>query len=442
MTRTRSRLFLQTLFVFSGATSLVYEILWMRGFAIVLGSTVYAMSCVLTAFMLGLTIGAAVAGRALRTRADRAPGAYLAAYGVLELAIGLYAAVFTPTLFLGQEAYLSFLAGLPGEGALATLAVHFAFSFVLTALPTIAMGATLPVLSMSLAADEDTSALYGANTLGAAAGSLAASFLLIYVFGCLGATWIVAGINALIFAVSLAVARRWRERPFSSAAAPAALPGGEEWSPALLLALSFFSGYVFFSYELVWDRCLGLVLGNRVYVTSITLAAVLACLTLGARYSRRLLATRSPDRILGGCYSVSVLAVGIAVLAAPAALASEPRRPEALAVFLLTLLPIPALAMGIVFPLLLSLPARGARGTRVGRLYAANTLGSVLGALLTGYVLISRLHSNRILLVHAGLLLACLWVVRATRRTGPSPFAPATLAAAVVLAAAGALRWD
>ena len=93
------------LFFASGATSLILELLWLRGFAILLGSTLYAMSCVLTAFTLGLALGSNLAERWLRyveRSGPRAPGFFVVAYGLLELVIGASGLLLTLVLFRNQ----------------------------------------------------------------------------------------------------------------------------------------------------------------------------------------------------------------------------------------------------------------------------------------------------------------------------------------------------
>lgn len=432
---------MSALFFTSGATSLVYEILWLRGFAIVLGGTVYSMSCVLTAFMGGLALGATLATRFIERRATRSRATFVRAYAVLELVIGLYGLAVTPALFLGQETWLSLIGRFQDASALGTLAVHFAFSLAALLIPTVCMGATLPILVMGLERTSDSVGLYSFNTFGAATGSLVASFALIYFFGVIPSTVIVTVLNGLIALAAFVLARRLEgDAPSTGEAEPAPEPHAVSWSPRVLLALSFFSGLLFFAFELVWNRSLSILLGNRVYVTSITLLTVLVCLGLGARLCRSMLRKASADRILIGSYLFAAGALCVGLLAEPALYVKSPLL---LVVFVIAGIPLPAIAMGIVFPLLLTLPAHGVpRGVHVGRLYAVNTLGAMGGSLVTGYVLFATLGSNRILLVGIGVLLLSLVLLLAGARGASRVSKPAVAVITLLVALAFGLRWN
>jgi len=442
------------LFFVSGAMSLVLELLWLRGFAILLGSTLYAMSCVLTAFTLGLALGSKLAERWLRhveRSGPRAPGYFVVTYGALELVIGLSGLLLTLALFRAQGVLLAGLAGTGGDSLAGTLASHFSLSFLLMAIPTTCMGATLPILCMGLRRDVDTSSLYSFNTFGAAVGALAANFVLIYHFGCIVSAVLVAFAGATLWLVALVTARRMptQEGEAVELGHPGSEtgPGGdwgprESWSPTSFLGLAFFSGYVFFSYELVWNRVLGLILGNRVYVTSVTLFLVLLCIGIGARSSPFLARRFAPRSLVLGCYSIAILSVLCASWAHVSVLQSSGSTAVA-ALFVMALICVPATAMGVVLPLLLTLPAPGAtRGIHVARLYAANLMGSVLGSLLTGYVLIETLGSGRLLLANAGLLLLSLgFFARPSAGWGPLR-GGAIVTLGVCLAATSLMRWS
>jgi len=441
-------LLIYCLFFISGATSLVFEILWLRGFAIVLGSTLYAMSCVLTAFTLGLALGGAVADRFVHRFAERPAGFFIAAYGLLELGIGVSGLLLTLALFRGQEGLIQIVAGATGSSFAATLASHFGLSLLLMAIPTVGMGATLPILCMGLARDADTSALYSFNTFGAAAGSLVASFVLIYLFGCIQSAALVAALDAAVCAAALAAASRAGQRsarvpaPEAAAADAPEAAASDAWSPMSFLGLSLFSGYAFFSYELLWNRLLGLILGNRVYVTSITLFLVLFCLGLGARLSRILRGRVQPRNLLFACYAVAIVSL-LAAAEMHAVVLVPPTSRLATWAFVGALIVVPATAMGVVLPLLFTLPLRGlVRGVHVARLYVANLVGSVLGSILTGYVLIALLGSGRLLLLNSAVLLGALLVfARPAGGWGRRGFAR-VLALSACVFAVFAMRWS
>ncbi|MCX7016923.1 MAG: fused MFS/spermidine synthase, partial [Candidatus Sumerlaeota bacterium] len=169
-----------TFFFFSGAAGLVYEVLWMRQFGRVMGNTTVSLSAVLTAFMGGLAIGSWIGGRIADRRHD-----HLRLYGLLEVAIGLYA-LSIPTLIVSIKPILAALyrPG-PGTAAFALLPyVRFVLALAIMVVPTIFMGATLPLLIKYFTArSEEVGArvglIYGINTVGAMAGAFLAGFFLI-----------------------------------------------------------------------------------------------------------------------------------------------------------------------------------------------------------------------------------------------------------------------
>lgn len=183
-------------FVLSGAAALTYQVAWQRMLLTIYGVQVEAVTVVVTAFMLGLGLGS-VAGGWL---ADRPGVNRLAAFVALEAAIGVYGAA-SVWLF----GTVGGLTGPAGTGAV------FLATFALVALPTGAMGATLPLLvahavRSSGSVGRSMSILYCANTLGGAAAAIAAAIVLLRVFGLQGTVWTAAGINATVALAVVAVA--------------------------------------------------------------------------------------------------------------------------------------------------------------------------------------------------------------------------------------------
>src|SRR5436190_10669461 len=164
---------LYIVFFLSGATGLVYEVIWVRLTGLVFGNTSLAISTVLGAFMAGLALGSWKLGR----KADRTKNP-LRLYGLLELGIGISAAL-VPLAFRAMDSlYWSVapsLSSTPG----ATGFIRFATSFIILLAPTFFMGGTLPVLSRFFTekvneVERKVGTLYALNTFGAAAGTLAA----------------------------------------------------------------------------------------------------------------------------------------------------------------------------------------------------------------------------------------------------------------------------
>lgn len=406
----------------SGASSLILQIIWLRGFALVFGSTVYSLSCVLTAFMLGLAVGSFGIGRVLRHDGPlrRNP---LLAYGALELVAGLFALLLTPTLFLYQTEYLQWIGSLASpDQHWRMLGVHFVISSGLLLIPTACMGASLPLISLLPRHRAELPGLYGVNTIGAATGSLLASFWLIYQYGCFVAIYAACGINAALFVVAL-IAQRW-VRPLEEQPAPRPVvedaasqaPAAVRHDPVAIIALAVFSGFTLLSCEITWNRLLSLFLGNRIYVHSVTLSTILLCLALGARLSGVWVKRVNPYSLVATSYAIALISLACAFVFEPVALRLiMEAEPSALGravqvAFVLTMIVIPCIAMGVVFPTTLAVEARteADSGAWLGAIYGANTLASVAGSLLAGYVLMDALGSNGIVLVNAGLLVVAV----------------------------------
>lgn len=194
---------LAALFFATGATSLVFEVLWVRGLTLVVGNTTFAVSLVVAAFLGGLAAGNAVAGQ-LSLKVTRP----LRAYAIAEGLAGLLALLVT--LLLPRLSAALAAVGLPGGGP---VVARLAVVALLMAPPTIAMGASLPLLASwvgkSMAhAGVEVGRLYTLNTLGAAFGCAVAGFFLIGFFGVSTTAYLACATNLLVAAAALALSRR------------------------------------------------------------------------------------------------------------------------------------------------------------------------------------------------------------------------------------------
>ncbi len=206
------------LFLLSGATSLVYEVVWLRKLILIFGSTQFATSTILSTFMAGLALGAFVAGRRI-TRSQIAP---LKIYGLLELGIGVYA-LFVPFLFRALSPVYQTLwdAGMSESFVALSVAKFVGIAAVLLP-PTVMMGATLPILSRQIADDPKriggkVGTLYAINTFGAVAGTFLAGFVLVPHLGVRQTLWVTAAINGLLGLTAMWLAGRL-PRPETAAA--------------------------------------------------------------------------------------------------------------------------------------------------------------------------------------------------------------------------------
>lgn len=424
------------LFLGSGLAGLVYQELWLRLLGLVFGVTVYAASAVLAGFMAGLALGSAIGGRwADRTRRP------LMLYGGAEVLVGL-SALATPALLDGVErVYVALHPALPHLPGLLTL-VRFVLSIAVLLVPTMLMGATFPLivrasLRGSRPLGEDASVLYAANTAGGIAGTLLAGFYLIGGMG-IGASFrLAAALNVLVGLAAMALSRA-REQGAAPAHAPVADVADD--APAALhrrlLVVFAVSGFASLALEVVWFRVLVLFLQVTTYAFTVMLAAFLCGIASGSTVDARLFRKRR-DFLLWLVAIETLLAVAAAasmllldrsydVLKAVEPWLGRPSDRRSVLLLLasfLTLFPATFL-MGLAFPIGLRLyVGDGAAGSRIGRFYAWNVCGSILGALAGGFAFLPLLGSRHSVILLAALSLAsALWLAgalpAASRRAG------------------------
>ncbi|MFI5320421.1 MAG: fused MFS/spermidine synthase [Myxococcota bacterium] len=376
-------------FLLSGFAALVYQTAWTREFAFVFGTSELAIATVLAAYMAGLAAGAALAGR-LAPRVRRP----VLTYGLLELGVAL-SALAIPYLIRGASALL--LAwfgeqpGLPDARAGAISVFYLTTSFAILMLPTLFMGATLPLLVRhAVRSDAELGPriawLYAINTGGAVAGTLTTAFVLLDAFGLRGTVWIAVALNAGVFLVAAALARIAPAPRDPEPAGARAAAAGPRWVLPLIAA----SGVVSFSYEVLWTRLLSHRLGASVYAFATMLGSFLLGIALGSALASRLARTAARAATGFAFVQLGVAALSLAAFAAadwlPLALGEEiALAPNAGAAFAL-LLPA-ALCIGATYPLAVRIHAGGAEdaGAASARVYAWNTAGSILGALGAAY---------------------------------------------------------
>jgi predicted membrane-bound spermidine synthase len=385
----------------SGMAGLIYEIVWARYLALFLGHTQYAVVSVLVAFMGGLALGNFWLGQ-LSDRA-RTP---LGIYAWLEIGLGAYALAF-PAYYSFCHRLFIYLARSWQPAGATMLALKFAFSLFAILLPTVLMGGTLPVLArfVTRCLDElraQVAALYAMNCAGAVAGCLAADFWLIPTWGlkltlyCAAAMNLAVGLTALILHLS--------SRPGAASEATTSLvPGAEQFSPkSFRLALIGIgvSGFVAMLYEVAWTRLLALVLGSSTHAFSLMLLTLIAGISMGAWVINRWKTLR---RILDA-FAWAEIALALALLSSMFLYQHLPfwfaniaallaRRPEAYPLYELAqalicfgVMIVPAVCLGLTLPLVsrVATPEVSQTGGAVGRVFAINTLGTLLGAAITG----------------------------------------------------------
>lgn len=423
---------LALLFFLSGASALIYQVVWLRMLSLVFGVTVYAATTVLASFMAGLAIGSGAAGRV--TDRVRRP---LAWFGAAELLIAA-TAVLSPAAFdLIGSLYIRMAAG---STSAATLTVARVVCSALVLLPpTILMGATLPlVLQSSLAGSAAVGSrigvLYGINTAGAITGALVAGFVLIGALGLTRTLQLAAVVNVIVGAGALMVSRRAAARP-SGARTPAAEPPRPV--PRLIPLVFFVSGFTSLALEVIWFRTLVLYFPATTYAFTAMLATVLAGIALGSLMAAAFLRRREPALWLFGALHGGI---GLAALGGVVLLASTYRGSGGIANLAagaaLTILPT-AVLMGAAFPIgcRLWLASREDAGRRVGVLYSVNVAGAIAGSLVTGFALLPRLGAAGSLRAAAAVSVASAMAVllAGVRRRGTAAGALGLAAAFVAL---------
>jgi spermidine synthase len=425
----------------SGFAALVYQMLWIRQLALVLGSTTAAISTVVAAFMAGLALGSGAIGAWIDRRRDP-----LAVYAVLEAGIGAAAlAVMAALPRLGSIYPL--LAAATSGSAVLLAAVRFPLAFLLLLVPTSLMGGTFPVLVKALARDGErlgatAGRLYAVNTAGAVAGCFTAGIWMLGVLGLPGAYAVAAAMNgcAALGAAAILLVTGGRAAP-----APAAQPqrGLPPAASAVAWAVGI-SGAIALGYEIVWSRALAIVLGHSIYAFTFVLSTYLAGLALGGALAAPVLdRLKRPDRAFACGLLVLAVVSGAGIWLIPSlpirdyTLGMSPLRYiRANLVSTTILLGPPTLILGALLPLAIRACTAGVEraGRDAGRVYAGNTLGSIAGSLLTGFVLVPRLGTERAwLALSASSAALALWVgLRARWPAGWTRAAVLSIAAAAV----------
>jgi spermidine synthase len=415
MHQTQIRSIALLLTTLTGFTGLVYEVTWEKLLATLLGSHSAATAAVLGLFLGGLALGYALFGhltrRLLKGTAQVRPGRLLIVYGAIEVAIGVHALAFLPLLELTREASL----WLPGTGGPGAFALDVALAALVIAPGAVLMGGTIPFLTQALARDVEHATrihaqVYAVNTLGAFVGALAAGFWLLPSLGLGGVLTTMAALN-----LAAGAAFAWlgfRSNPSTSVAD---LEVGASLSTksglvCIFAAIAALTGFAMMAVQTVLIRIGALALGASQLTFSMVVAAFVVCIAAGSfgvsalrHISRRLLA-------IDLWALVAVLTLLYAPLenatwAAHVVRSFFGREPVELFTYLLCMFLVLLLAIGpavllsgATLPLVFHQLRRehGDLGSRAGSLYGWNTLGSLAGALLGGFVLLYWLELHQV----------------------------------------------
>lgn len=390
--------------VVTGATGLVYEVVWQKYLATLLGSHSEATSAVLGLFLAGLSIGyrlfGTVAGRVVRRaqRAGRVPR-LLPLYAMVEAGIGIYALCYPWFFSAVQSVSLQLPQSSPGAG----FAVDVGLAALLILPPTILMGGTVPLLTQGLSRDlEDAThfhaLVYGFNTAGAFFGACASGFFLIPWLGLHGVMYAAGVVNIVAGVVLGVLGRRSEAEALADAEPPGPRPPG--WW--VYVAVALLTGFAMMGVQTVANRVGALALGSSPFTFSLVAALFVSCIAAGSFAVSAL--KQIPTRLL----LLNQAALLTCLIFLDGFLPNSPFWAHVLrttfsqtnlafygfyaAAFLGMLLVIgpAAFCSGATLPLLFHELKRdaGDLGSTAGSLYAWNTFGSLLGALGIGYFLL------------------------------------------------------
>jgi spermidine synthase len=399
----RSRLLVLSLFFVSGFSSLVLEVLWLKELRLLFGSTSYAAAATLSAFFLGLSVGARVFGR--RAAGLRNP---LRTYALLELGIAASALLY----FLVLSAYYALygpLFAVFGDNRPVFVAVKLVLAMGVLFPPSFFMGGTWPVLTQHLVRRPDElggtgSLLYAVNTVGGAAGAFSAGFFLPRLLGFDAAYLFAVGISTLVFAAAYALGASavpaFRSEGAGRPVAAGQDGGARPFESRLVGSVAFLSGFVTLSLEVLWTRMFAQVLQNSVYSFSAILVTFLVSLGVGAvlahylsRGRGRPLVTLSLLLVLSAVavaltpYVFEYLTGGLSYLVAGSGWTGYVGAVFATSAAVMF---VPAVLLGSVFPYTLRLVQSGrvSPGWAVGRIASLNAVGAIVGPLVAGFVLL------------------------------------------------------
>ena len=406
-------------FVLSGFAALLYQTAWLRQFSLTFGTSEIAVATVLAAYMGGLALGATIAGR-YASKVKRP----VLVYGLLEIGIALSALTVPLLLLAARNLYVSVLGDqpVPPHGDTIGQPVFYLLtSFLVLALPTGLMGATLPLLTRHAVRTNKelgprVSLLYAANTGGAVIGTLVAAFILLPRLGLNGTVWIGVAVNAAVFCIATLLATRSprfthelaKENSNSTVnfIGKCILPffdttlthknklkklflSNRGW----ILPLILISGATSFIYEVLWTRMLSHVMGGSIYAFATMLAAFLTGITIGGALAGKMAGTRERAIIAFAFSQVLIALFSIAVYRWMVPLIPSNLTTHQIAIYAALVMLPATFFVGATLPLAIRVFAKDEKQamTSTARIYSWNTVGAIIGAILAGFYLIPEL---------------------------------------------------
>ncbi len=388
-------------FLVSGASALIYQIVWQRMLTLVFGVTTFSVAAVVSAFLAGQALGARVFGGPVDR--SRRPVHF---YAGIELGIGLLgllSAWMVPSIL---EAFIAVYRTL-APGWFGSNLIRFGLTFVAVGIPSTLIGATAPAMARLVSRWAGSIGVgfgrfYAVNTVGAVLGAALAGFVLIRQIGVHSTLLCAVAGNALVVALALLAARLSRD-PAAESPAPAGPSAGGtiplDSRSRFALAVAAVAGFVALAYEIVWVRLLAVFTLNSVYVFTMILTVYLTGLAVGSALAARLLRRGTdPVRALVLVQLGLALFAPLTIAAAPAAIGVNIMQTDASETWIfgmeyvmaLGVALLPGVLIGMTLPLLAGVfrVSVSQAGAVVGKLYAWNAVGTIAGTTATGLLLI------------------------------------------------------
>lgn len=372
-------------FCLSGASGLIYQVVWSRLLLLIFGNTTHSTTTIISVFMAGLAAGSLVFGAI----ADKNKKLILL-WGSIEILIGISAIFMLITLPFISQIYNTH-----------SIFLKYVITAVLIFPATFFMGGTLPILIKLFARgknpSQEVSTLYFVNTLGAFVGTILSAFVLIEILGLNLTAFLATLINILIG--TLAVTFFKNKKIISTKAKPNKSKNFTTTiskSLLILILLVFFlSGAISMSYEIVWTRLLLTSTGTYTYAFATILATILIGVALGSFTSKILFKAQKNPVIL-----FALTEVGIGIFATLSIISLSLNIPLGLYPRLILVLLPASLLSGATFPIISGLFNNPHNfGKNLGGTYAANTTGSIIGPLITGFILIPSIGTTKTTLI-------------------------------------------
>ncbi len=423
---------LYLLFLLSGVSALVYQTVWLRMFALVLGNSLHSAATVFAAFMGGIALGSWLVGSYVRKVQDR-----LLFYVLLEAGVALSAMLVSWLIPHLDSLVIPLWRLFSGSNLLIDL-YRVLLALAVLAVPAALMGGTLPVLVAFTTRDVENSgkrigAFYGWNTLGAVAGCALTAFWLLRTAGIASSLHFAVLLNIAVASLALILRRVPLEKTTNSTE-PLAVQSlasfpNPDGTRRLLMVTAALTGMAALAFEVIWARMLSYILHNDIYAYYLMLSTMLFGIGAGSLiYSRWLDRIRNRWLLLASMetlLAVSVLACYLACSAlylrddsllfntALRGLFSSFGAGEFVSQILvrlvytmLTML-LPALLLGALLPAICGfyVSNRGNIGGQTGELYALNTVGAIAGSLLAGFLFVPLLGVQLSLIILSALVL-------------------------------------